>query len=94
MSDFRYLDEDDNVRLTWPLKNGAPAHVLTREERSRGGLARALRASERRLSREGRGSERLEQAAKRLGELLRSDDIDEAMWADDVLRRHIGEPPK
>ncbi len=93
---MRYLDEHDRVRLLWPLRNGAPAHLLTREERARGGRARAANARARRssLRHEGRDSRRLEEAAERLGELLRSDNLETAMWADAVLRRCIGEPSK
>jgi hypothetical protein len=49
---------------------------------------------ERRMAREGGGSHALEAAAKRLGELVRSDDLQAAMWADQVLKQSIGEKPK
>jgi hypothetical protein len=38
--------------------------------------------------REGRGSRAHEAAAKRLGELHRSDNLQTARWADDVLKRN------
>jgi hypothetical protein len=88
---LRYLTEDDEVRVVWPLKNGAPAHVLSREERARGGRVRAANARERRssLRHAPRGSTRLVEAAERLGELLRSDNLQTAMWADELIKRHI-----
>ena len=88
---LRYLTEDDEVRAVWPLKNGAPAHVLTREERARGGRVRAAKARERRssLRHAPRGGARLIEAAERLGEMLRSDNLRTAMWADEVIKRHI-----
>jgi hypothetical protein len=78
------------------LKNGVTAHPLIREEHARGGVMRAIVQAElrRRMARESRGSVALEAAAKRLGGLLRSDDPETAMWADDVLKRSIGERPK
>jgi hypothetical protein len=53
-----------------PLTNGAPAHVLTREERARGGRVRASNARERRssLRHAPRGGARLIEAAGRLGD--------------------------
>lgn len=36
-----------------------------------------------------RGSARLVEAAERLGEMLRSDNLRSAMWADEVIKRHI-----
>ena len=88
---LRYLTDDDEVRVVWPLKNGAPAHVLTREERARGGRVRAANARERRssLRHAPRGGARLIEAAERLGEMLRSDNLKSAMWADEVIKRHI-----
>jgi hypothetical protein len=56
-----------------------------------------LSARERRSSllNEGRGSKRLEEAAERLGRLLRSNNMATAMWADSVIKRHIlPEPAK
>jgi hypothetical protein len=32
---------------------------------------------------------RLVEAAERLGEMLRSNNLDTAMWADEVIKRHI-----
>jgi hypothetical protein len=91
VTDLRYLTADDEVRAVWPLKNGRPAHVLTQEDRSRGGRVRAARARARKenLRLERRGSARLIEAAQRLGELLRSDDVRTAMWADSVVSEHI-----
>ena len=88
---LRYLTEDDEVRVVWLLKNGAPAHVLTREERARGGRIRAANARERQagLRLDHRSSARLVEAAERLGEMLRSDNLESAMWADEVIKRHI-----
>jgi hypothetical protein len=44
---------------------------------------------------ERRGSRRLEEAAERLGEMLRSDNLATAEWADSVIKRHIlPEPSK
>jgi hypothetical protein len=88
---LRYLTDDDEVRAVWQLKNGRPAHVLTRKERARGGRVRAAKARERRssLRRAPRGNVRLVEAAEWLGEMLRSDNLKSAMWADDVIRRHI-----
>jgi hypothetical protein len=88
---LRYLTDDDKVRVVWPLKNGAPAHVLSQEERARGGRVRAANARERRssLRHAPRGSTRLIEAAQRLGEMLRSDNLKSAMWADEVIKRHI-----
>ncbi|MGH3052962.1 MAG: hypothetical protein ACRDM8_08395 [Gaiellaceae bacterium] len=73
------------------LKNGRLAHVLTREERARGGRARAAKARERRASlrHDPRSSARLVEAAQRLGEMLRSDNVRSAMWADTVVSEHI-----
>jgi hypothetical protein len=69
----------------WPLKNGTPAHVLTREERARGGRVRAAKARERKagLRFDHRSSARLVEAAERLGEMLRSDNLQTAKWADE-----------
>jgi hypothetical protein len=88
---LRYLTADDEVRVVWPLKNGAPAHILSREERARGGRVRAANARERRssLRHAPRGGARLIEAAERLGEMLRSDNLRTAMWADEVIKRHI-----
>ena len=88
---LRYLTDDDEVRVVWPLKNGAPAHVLTREERARGGRVRAANARERRssLRHAPRGGARLIEAAERLGEMLRSDNLESAIWADEVIKRHV-----
>ena len=88
---LRYLTDDDEVRVVWPLKNGAPAHVLTREERARGGRVRAANARNRKaeLRLDHRSSARLIEAAERLGEMLRSDNLKSAMWADEVIKRHI-----
>ena len=36
-----------------------------------------------------RSSARLVEAAQRLGEMLRSDNLQTAMWADEVIKRHI-----
>jgi hypothetical protein len=94
---LRYLTDDDEVRVVWPLKNGAPAHVLTREERARGGRVRAANARERKagLRLDHRSSARLVEAAERLGEMLRSDNLRTAMWADNVVSRYIlGESSK
>jgi hypothetical protein len=49
---------------------------------------------ERRMAREWRGSRAVEAAAKRLGELFRSVNLQTTMWADHVLKRNIGEKPK
>jgi hypothetical protein len=88
---LRFLTDDDEVRVVWQLKNGRPAHVLTREERARGGRVRAAKARERRASlrHARRGSVRLVEAAERLGEMLRSNNLESAMWADEVIKRHI-----
>jgi hypothetical protein len=88
---LRYLTADDQVRVVWPLKNGRPAHVLTPEERARGGRARAAKAAARKenLRYERRGSLRLIEAAQRLGEMLRSEDLRTAEWADSVVSKHI-----
>jgi hypothetical protein len=94
---LRYLTDDDEVRVVPTLKNGRPAHVLTREERARGGRARAAKARERRASlrHDPRSSARLVEAAQRLGEMLRSENLRTAMWADNVVSEHIlGERPK
>ena len=87
----RYLTEDDEVRVVPTLKNGRPAHVLTREERARGGRARAAKARERKesLRYDPRGSIRLVEAAQRLGEMLSSENLRTAMWADTVVSEHI-----
>ena len=64
---------------------------------ARGGRARAAKARERRgsLLNERRGSKRLEEAAARLGQLLRSNNMETAMWADRVIKQHIlPEPSK
>ena len=84
---LRYLTDDDEVRVVPTLKNGRPAHVLTREERARGGRARAAKARERRASlrNDPRSSARLVEAAQRLGEMLRSENLRTAMWADNVV---------
>jgi hypothetical protein len=65
--------------------------VLTREERARGGRVRAAKARELKagLRLDHRSSARLVEAAVRLGELLRSDNLESAMWADEVIKRHI-----
>lgn len=97
MTGLRYLDENDRVRTVWPLKNGRPAHVLTREERARGGRVRAAKAQAQKASLryDRRSSERLVEAAKRLGEMLRSDDLRAAQWADSVVSEHIlGRSPR
>jgi hypothetical protein len=96
-SDLRYLREDDTIGVVHRLKNGAPAHILSRDDRAKGGRARAAKARERRgsLLNERRGSKRLEEAAERLGELLRSNNMETAMWADGVIKQHIlPEPSK
>lgn len=93
-------DADGHSRFTAEprreLRNGNLAHPLTAEERARGGRIRAALARERKASLrfDPRGSVRLEEAAARLGEMLRSDNLETAMWADDVLKRHVGEKPK
>ena len=59
--------------------------------------ARAAKATERRgsLLNEHRGSKRLEEAVERLGQLLRSNNMETAMWADSVIKEHIlSEPSK
>lgn len=92
-----FLLDQDGYRRFWRLKNGAMAHVLTSEDRAKGGRVRAANARERRegLRYERRGSRRLEEAAERLGEMLRSDNLKTAMWADEVIKRHIlPEPSK
>jgi hypothetical protein len=97
VTDLRFLTEDDKVRVVWPLKSGRPAHVLTREDRSRGGRVRAAKARARKesLRYERRSSARLVEAAQRLGELCRSSDVRTAMWADNVVSQHIlGETPR
>ena len=88
---LRYLTDDDEVRVVPTLKNGRPAHVLTREERARGGRVRAQKARERKetLRYDPRGSVRLVEAAQRLGEMLRSNNVRTAMWADNVVSEHI-----
>jgi hypothetical protein len=65
--------------------------VLTREERARGGRVRAANARERRssLRHARRGSARLIEAAERLGEMLRSGNLETAIWADELIKRHI-----
>jgi hypothetical protein len=65
--------------------------VLTREERARGGRVRAANARERKagLRLDHRTSVRLVEAAERLGEMLRSDNLESAMWADEEIKRHI-----
>jgi hypothetical protein len=96
-SDLRYLREDGTIGVIHRLKNGVPAHILNREDRAKGGRARAAKAGERRgsLLNERRGSKRLEEAAQRLGELLRSDRLETAEWADTVIKKHIlPEPSK
>lgn len=73
------------------------AHLLNGEDRAKGGRARAAKARERRdsLRHERRGSRRLEEAAERLGEMLRADNLKTAEWADGVIKRHIlAEPSK
>jgi hypothetical protein len=91
VTDLRFLTEDDEVRAVWRLKNGRPAHVLTRDDRSRGGRVRAAKARARKesLRYERRSSARLVEAAQRLGEMLRSDNLETAIWADEVIKRHI-----
>ena len=91
MSDLRYLRYDGTKGVLWPLRNGVIPHVLTREDRVKGGRVRAARAREGRdsLRYERRGSQRLEEAAERLGEMLRSDNPATAEWADAVIKRHI-----
>lgn len=88
---LRYLTEDGKVRPLWLLKNGRPAHVLSREDRARGGRIRAANARERKASlrNDHRSSERLVEAAQRLGEMLRSENLRTAMWADQVVSKHI-----
>ena len=73
----RYFREDGTRASLWRLRNGAVAHLLTKEDRAKGGLAPAAKARERRdsLVYERRGSRRLEEAAERLGEMLRSDNL-------------------
>jgi len=97
-SELRYLREDDTIGVVHRLKNGAPAHILSRDDRAKGGRARAAKARERRgsLLNERRGSKRLEEAAERLlGQLLRSNNMETAMWADSVIKQHIlPEPAK
>jgi hypothetical protein len=65
--------------------------LLTRDDRARGGQVRADKARERKASlrHEPRRSRRLEEAAERLGEMLRSDNLQTAMWADELMKRHI-----
>jgi len=65
--------------------------VLSREERARGGRARAANARERKASlrHDHRLSERLVEAAQRLGEMLRSENLRTAMWADQIVSKHI-----
>jgi hypothetical protein len=65
--------------------------VLTREDRAKGGRARAAKARERKesLRHDHRSSARLVEAAERLGEMLRSDNLRTAMWADHVVSRYI-----
>ena len=85
------------MRVVWRLKNGRPAHVLTREERARGGRVRAAKAAERKesLRQDPRGSAPLIEAAQRLGEMLHSDNVRTAQWADNVVSRHIlDQPPR
>jgi hypothetical protein len=97
ISEVRYLTENGEVRAVPFLKNGRPAHVLTREERARGGRVRAEKARERKesLRYDQRGSARLVEAAQRLGEMLRSENLRTAMWADTVVSKHIlGQPPR
>jgi hypothetical protein len=50
VSSLRYLTDDDEVRVVPTLKNGRPAHLLSREERARGGRVRAAKARERKES--------------------------------------------
>jgi hypothetical protein len=90
-SDVRYFKPDGTRAVLHRLKNGSLAHVLSREDRAEGGRARAAKARERResLRSERRGSRRLEEAAERLGEMIRSDNVATAMWADAVIKRHI-----
>jgi hypothetical protein len=70
----------DTIGVVHRLKNGAPAHILSRDDRAKGGRARAAKARERRgsLLNERRGSKRLEEAAQRLGELLRSKNMEDS----------------
>ena len=65
--------------------------MLTRDDRSRGGRVRAAKARERKesLRDEHRSSARLVEAAERLGEMLRSENLRTAMWADSVVSRYI-----
>ena len=94
---LRLLTEEGEVRVVWRLKNGRPAHVLTREERARGGRVRAAKAAERKesLRQDPRGSAPLIEAAQRLGEMLHSDNVRTAQWADNVVSRHIlDQPPR
>jgi hypothetical protein len=96
-SDLRFLREDDTIGVVHRLKNGAPAHILSHNDRAKGGRARAAKARERRgsLLNERRGSKRLEEAAQRLGELLRSERLETAEWADTIIKKHIlSEPAK
>jgi hypothetical protein len=55
------------------------------------GRLRAANARERKagLRLDHRSSARLVEAAERLGEMLRSDNLESAMWADEVIKRHI-----
>jgi hypothetical protein len=73
------------------IKNGVHAHVLSRDDRAKGGRARVTKARERpgSLLNERRGSKRLEEAAQRLGELLRSERLDGAEWADTIIKKHL-----
>jgi hypothetical protein len=90
-SERRFLREDGTIGVVHRLKNGVPAHVLSRDDRAKGGRARAAKARGRRgsLFNERRGSKRLEEAAERLGQLLRSNNMETAMWADGVITQHI-----
>jgi hypothetical protein len=86
------------------LKNGAPAHELTREDRAKGGRARAEKIRRRKELRErfevaqledlaGAELERLDQALVRLNLLIGSEDDRVALRAViEVLDRTLGRP--
>jgi hypothetical protein len=74
-----------------PLTNGAPAHVLTREERARGGRVRAANALARRSNlRHARAEARVSlRRPSGLGRCSVRTNLESAMWADEVIKRHI-----
>jgi hypothetical protein len=85
-SELRYLREDDTIGVVHRLKNSVPAHILSRDDRAKGGRARAARpgsdAAAFSTSAAARSGSRRQ---RRLGELLRSERLETAEWADGII---------